>query len=506
MQRKLNQEFIKEYSRQFSEKITSEFFENRETINGKEILNITPSRQVNFFILKILFGNWQEEMKKLESPYFNYRDPEVRRAMVEFMNTLSQNIEMDEDHLYELMQEAVADAITLAVLPQKFLYDELIQRDITSVNHKITRPLLKYLKLYREYFEEFFSENDNEELSTFLDRSREFFEGIDVQEVAEAELLRLSEVRQIDLSDVVDTGADEQEDVDDFTGPDFEVGLQEDDEDTPEHYQAEERDEAPQEEPVAQEPDVAEQDEVPEEPAVQTEEEPEPVEYSEDLSTEAPRPHEEEETTADEPEEEEPVHLSSESSISGSDNGIYTSEMENTFGENPAPELEEDFSSSSAVEEESADLPDEVETKREEMARLTEEEPDEDAEDTIESDDQDADFVEKEPLNKRFSGENTTINDRYANEDKFTLAEDLEKKEVESIMDAISVNHRYMFTKELFEGDRDEFVKAISRIEQSGSFDDAVEILVQNYAKTYSWDMNSEEVKELLKVVFRKFR
>jgi hypothetical protein len=31
-------------------------------------------------------------------------------------------------------------------------------------------------------------------------------------------------------------------------------------------------------------------------------------------------------------------------------------------------------------------------------------------------------------------------------------------------------------------------------------------MIVQSYAQDLSWDMNSEEVKELLKVVFRKFR
>jgi VIT1/CCC1 family predicted Fe2+/Mn2+ transporter len=73
-------------------------------------------------------------------------------------------------------------------------------------------------------------------------------------------------------------------------------------------------------------------------------------------------------------------------------------------------------------------------------------------------------------------------------------------------MEAISVNHRYMFTKELFDGSREAFTEAIAAIEACESFDDAVELLVQTYAKERAWDMNSEEVKELLKVVFRKFR
>jgi len=99
-----------------------------------------------------------------------------------------------------------------------------------------------------------------------------------------------------------------------------------------------------------------------------------------------------------------------------------------------------------------------------------------------------------------------TLNDRFQKEESSSLVEKHNQNRVDSILNAISVNHRYMFTKELFDGDRDAFHEAISKIEKRNSFDDAVEMIVQSYAQDLSWDMNSEEVKELLKVVFRKFR
>ena len=79
-------------------------------------------------------------------------------------------------------------------------------------------------------------------------------------------------------------------------------------------------------------------------------------------------------------------------------------------------------------------------------------------------------------------------------------------EQVDNMMSAISVNHRYMFINELFDGEADIFTEAIGKIEKCSSFDDSVEILVQNYAKDYHWDMNSDEVKELLKIIFRRFR
>ena len=50
------------------------------------------------------------------------------------------------------------------------------------------------------------------------------------------------------------------------------------------------------------------------------------------------------------------------------------------------------------------------------------------------------------------------------------------------------------------------FEQAIMDIESWDSFYDAGEKLFQEYAKNLDWDMNSDEVKELLKVIFRKFR
>lgn len=385
MQRKPNEKFVRKYCRQFSEKITSAFFADNETINGKEILDFSPSPQVNLFILKILFANWREQMKRLESPYFNYRDPDVKRAMVDFMNILSQKIQIDEDDFYELVDEAVYDTLKLGFTPEKFLYDELIQKDITLVDEKVARPLLKYIRLHKSHFETFLEENDGEDLDTFLDISREYFADIDVEATMVAELARLSEIHPVTFDDLLDK----------------------------EH-----------------------------------------VEKPRDLPPD------------DNPEEEDEPEEMDKAEISDDDPEIHF------------------FDNSSS----------------EEGVRFHTEET---STESVQSDD---DAEPDQPINQKFAESRTTVNDLYAFEEKITVADQLEKKEVTNIMEAISINHRYMFTKELFDGDREEFTAAISKIELSGSFDNAVEMLVQDYAKERNWDMNSEEVKELLKVVFRKFR
>ena len=63
-----------------------------------------------------------------------------------------------------------------------------------------------------------------------------------------------------------------------------------------------------------------------------------------------------------------------------------------------------------------------------------------------------------------------------------------------------------MFVKELFEDSEDKFKATIKSIERLENFDAAVEYLIRNEAKEYQWDMNAVVVKELLKIIFRRFR
>lgn len=429
MQRKLNDEFIKEYSEEFSEKITSHFFEGQSKISGKEILNVTPSRQANLFVLKILFRKWQEEMKRLESPFFNYKNSEVRKAMVQFMNTLSQHIEVGPDHFRSMLEEAVADTLLIAADPGSYLSLEFEEMDVAVVNEKLTKPILKYIKLHKAAIQTFFEENNEAPLDDFVDEADTHFEDLDVDEVVGNELDLLSEIHPITMSDL-------------FVSSDQSLDAADDEDEAALDFGDDLMEEEPEVEASAEPEDTEETQE----------------EQGEEMPSEAFDPEEND--------------MPDEVSSSEEQPEIDTYEEE-TFDEE-APEMETD---DEEVDQEEADTPEEPEAGEEDEASL----------------------------NERYASAENTINEAFGNDDS-TLADQMEKKKVDSIMEAISVNHRYMFTKELFDGDREAFSAAIAKIEACESFDDAVELLVQRYAKDRGWDMNSEEVKELLKVVFRKFR
>ena len=74
IEEKLNLAFIHQYKTVFSEQLMIEPFREKKMLTGKEILHISPIKQLNLLIVKSL-EKWQEEIKRIESPYFNYQAP-----------------------------------------------------------------------------------------------------------------------------------------------------------------------------------------------------------------------------------------------------------------------------------------------------------------------------------------------------------------------------------------------------------------------------------------------
>jgi len=125
MSQSIDQSYLKEYSLQFTKKICSAYFDTRRHIVGEDIMQLTPSKQVNLMIIKSLFMAWQTELEALRgNPYFDYSDPRVEAVLQDFMNVLSSAIKIDRAHFEPLLRQAVEDSITLAVDPVGFLEHE----------------------------------------------------------------------------------------------------------------------------------------------------------------------------------------------------------------------------------------------------------------------------------------------------------------------------------------------------------------------------------------------
>jgi hypothetical protein len=146
MDEKISLESISLYGDAYSEKVLKGFFGSKDKITGAEILSLCNVHQVNLFVVRELFKAWKEETKNLKSPYFNYENPEVKDALENLMDKLSNNIEIDQTHFSPLLKKAVGQTLMVIFNP----YD-LFSLIISGENNKLEvapfREEIKYLKI-----------------------------------------------------------------------------------------------------------------------------------------------------------------------------------------------------------------------------------------------------------------------------------------------------------------------------------------------------------------------
>lgn len=467
MQKNLNGEYIDQYCEDFASKITNTFFNEEKTvITGKEILTVTPSKQVNFFIIKLLFRYWQEETKKLKSPFFNYKNEEVRKAMVQFMNVLSQHIEIQEEQFKNLLANSVRDTIYLICMPDAYLQLDLEGRRIEKIKDKVVEGTVKYLKIFKKEIHQFLSDMKGLTVDEVIDELQEEFFDFDTNEEMENEFKLLSEVLEIEKEKLF---ADEDElgffDEDDLLEPGEEDLI----EDAPSK-------ERPSKtiitEPQYIEENAPEQEITEEQPA-----------GSLDLTAYKEEPDRSSDLSEEIEEEEEPA-----GSLDFSDLPEEVSiEEEEKSEHEPAGSLDLNAHKEEALEP-VEEVPEKEEVSRPVIGQQVEPEIEQEALAAIEE-------------------------EEVAEEVEETLEEVVEEKEnplgkIENsdLFNSMTPNHQFMFVKELFHDKNEEFETAILELEQFEDFDTSVEFLVQGYARNNGWDMQSDAVKEFLKVLFRKHR
>lgn len=188
MTNKWNEAEIKNYSQAFANIVSEEFFKTNDSITGSEIINLTEVKQLNLFVLKELFEKWHLEIAKLKSPYFNYEEAEVKKALDDFMNILSRHISVNKENFKSILNDAAAQTLHLYTDPKAYFSEQMrnlpefkLTQDWLKSNGKffkdynwVLRELLNKLNgvsfVYAneaiEFINEFFEENKIEDHSS----------------------------------------------------------------------------------------------------------------------------------------------------------------------------------------------------------------------------------------------------------------------------------------------------------------------------------------------------
>ncbi|GGZ21639.1 hypothetical protein GCM10007049_12970 [Echinicola pacifica] len=159
MNDKINLNYLESYAHSFTEKVCSEYFGTKKYMSGQEIIQLSPSTQVNLMVIKTLFEKWNEELEMLKAnPYFDYKDMAVTEALKEFMNVLSRAIKIEKQHFIPLLEVALIDTVLLAIDPLVYFWGE-IEKNPSPFHH--LKASKKYIKWHEKLFSELISKGDH---------------------------------------------------------------------------------------------------------------------------------------------------------------------------------------------------------------------------------------------------------------------------------------------------------------------------------------------------------
>jgi hypothetical protein len=107
MSEKVTLEYLKKYATEFCALTLSNAYRQKETLNGHELLKLTPIRKINQHIVGRLSAHWNGQIQTFNSPYFDFNSDEVKSALEHFSNVVSQHISLRKDHLQPWLQDVV---------------------------------------------------------------------------------------------------------------------------------------------------------------------------------------------------------------------------------------------------------------------------------------------------------------------------------------------------------------------------------------------------------------
>lgn len=147
MDEKISTKAISEYSQAYAAKLADQFFAKKQQISGVEILSLCDVKQVNLFVVRELMNIWIHETEKIKSPYFDYETDEVKAALAQFQNVLSNHISVGKADFQHLLEVAITKTIHLILTPYDFYSETLESYGKGYLKTEVLRKELKYLKI-----------------------------------------------------------------------------------------------------------------------------------------------------------------------------------------------------------------------------------------------------------------------------------------------------------------------------------------------------------------------
>lgn len=106
------------------------------------------------------------------------------------------------------------------------------------------------------------------------------------------------------------------------------------------------------------------------------------------------------------------------------------------------------------------------------------------------------------------SGNVPTLNDTLreaSSAEPVSVAQSFSRRPIESVGRSISLNQKFRFINQLFNGNSSAYNQAVAEIDTLDNYGQALDLISYRYASQYLWDMSSDEVSELVEILKRRF-
>jgi hypothetical protein len=116
------------------------------------------------------------------------------------------------------------------------------------------------------------------------------------------------------------------------------------------------------------------------------------------------------------------------------------------------------------------------------------------------------DKIKTAPIQETVVEEKYSLNELLKPQNKkMTVLEHANQNKAVDIKSLITINQRFMFVNELFKGESKVFQETLEKVQVCGSYNEAINMLLDNYANRYDWDTDKEEVAEFFDLISRTF-
>jgi len=112
---------------------------------------------------------------------------------------------------------------------------------------------------------------------------------------------------------------------------------------------------------------------------------------------------------------------------------------------------------------------------------------------------------EEDDLEEAAANVRPTLNDNFRKAAPSSLADTHSNRKIDSLKNSISINQRFSFINELFDGDNLTYYQTIQTLDNFSDAGSAMQYVTGTLAAKYDWSKKQEHVSKLLRLVERKF-